>query len=672
MKISVFKNAKSVEPVNTDVSVILNHIKTGYWATKIEHLRSLDKASYDEQKKMLPAVTFTGTFTKRENAGIEKYSGIVCLDIDKLEEAQVKNLKKQFLDDKLIYTDFISPSGKGIKILIKVNTGPENHLSAFLHLQKVFEEKYYFKVDDSGKDLARLCFVSYDPDMIVDESSRIFEVDCRYGEVKKYTMPEGLKNVPAVQDAQKIFDLCVKWVSNTSSYVQGQRNRFVHSLACACNRVGMEMSVVEVYLKSNYDLDHKEIDHCVKSAYFKNQGEHGSVQVKDIGIKEFKAPAWVMNYTDDVVLNDIMQTTAMLHSYKIPHDKIYEVLKPIGFYYHMKGFIDLKRRSLGSIMNEAVNALNNKVSEESEKDSLQYTFAEDVAEDLLGIDFDGRAMQTTFPEFDAALSGGIMPGNFYGIIGTDKTYKSILAQFISFISAMSGKVVLYANGEMSKLQYYERLARITLNVDLKGLLESKKLTRETLPNFIKEMDAVLGHNLILVQGSGFNEKNILATIENIKSKHGKRVEMVIIDGIGQMDSNGLGEAQANIYNTAVAKEIAKKAHGEEGVAVLGLMHVSGENDKLFRDTGIRCRGGIKSTGNMDGYFSTSLLASESNNSLDKQGTDIDYVPDKFYLKFTDKRGSGGIVNGIINVHSDLRLTLETTNVNQYEIKIQGR
>lgn len=670
--ISIFKNATSTEPINTTIESILDKIKSGYWSDKITHLRSLDKAQYDEQKKLLPAVTFTGTFKKRENTDLDKYSGIVCLDIDKLELSQVANLKNQFKDDPRILADFISPSGKGLKILVKVNTGAENHLSAFLHLQKVFEQDYCFKIDDSGKDLARLCFVSYDPEININSNSNIFEVDIRYGAVKKYTVPSNLQNYKPEADTKNIFDLCVKWVSNTSSYVQGQRNRFIHSLSCACNRVGLDLKITEGHIKSNYDLEHKEIDHCISSAYFKNQNEHNSVKVVDIGIQEFKAPAWVMNFHDDVVINDIMSTTALLHAYKIPHNKIYEILKPIGFYYHMKNFIDLRKESLGGIMNRAVNALNSKIAEETDALTLQYVSAENIIEDLIDVNFEESAIATSFKELDAALRGGLLPGNFYGVIGVGGTFKSILVQFFCFIAALRGKASLYLCGEMTRYQFYERLVLMVLNTNLFSLLQEKKLTKETMTGFIREMNEVIHNNIIFVSGNGFNEQNVLATIDNVKAKQGKKVSMVIIDGVTQMDPAGLQEIPASINNTKVCKEIAKNAHGEEGVVVLGLMHISGLPNKLLRDTGTVCRGGVKTLANMDGYFSTSLLASDESNSLENQGGEIIYLPGKFFLKFYDKRNNAGTVNMIINVHEDLRLTVETTETNKYEIKLSGR
>lgn len=189
-----------------------------------------------------------------------------------------------------------------------------------------------------------------------------------------------------------------------------------------------------------------------------------------------------------------------------------------------------------------------------------------------------------------------------------------------------------------------------------------------MKDFINDMNIVLKNNLFVITGTAFSEEGIHATINNIKAKHGKKIGLVIIDGISQMDQKGLAEIPAAIENTRICKEIAKQAHDGDGVAIIGLMHVSGEQNKLMRDTGPRARGGGKVTANMDGYFSTSLLFSEENNSLENQGQDIIYVKDKFFLKYVDKRGSSGVTDSIISVSEDIKLTVESTNTNQYEIQ----
>jgi KaiC/GvpD/RAD55 family RecA-like ATPase len=665
MMVSMFKTATHTVPADVSHDTILKRIQDGKWSGKIMSLRGMSKEEYKEAKKNLPAVTFSGTFSERLASKIIKYSGMVILDIDNIDEVVIMKLKSQFKEDPYVYAAFTSPSGKGIKILVKVNNGPEHHKSAFLHLQKVFEDKYCMKIDDSGKDVCRLCFVSFDPNMYLNEGSSVFEVDIRYGEVKSYVQPAALENVASTKDSEKIFRLCESWVNRTMVYAEGSRNRYVHALACAMNRCGVvQETTLSLCANKFTDLTVEETTQCVKNAYYHNVHEHGSVEVKDIGSKEFMPPAYNQNFSDDVVLDDIMRMTSLLYAHGVSNEESYNIMKKIGAFYQAKGFISFKGKSLGKIMNEAVELYKKKEADGLNDVKLNYVNAEDILASIIGSDLSGNP--TTFENIDIAMGGGKKRGNFYGVIGVGGTFKSVLSQFLAFVSALNGKPVLYLNGEMSTMQWYERLSLLAMAINLQQAIKTGQISKDNMGDFIKEMNKVLDNNLLFVNGSGFNEENVIATIKHIEAKTGKKIEEVYIDGVTQMDQYGMDEIRATIENTRACKEIAKKGD----VCVIGLLHISGQPDKLKRDSGPVCRGGVKTVANMDGYFSTSLLASMENLSPDKISDDIIYTEKKFYLKFVDKRGNGGVVDAIIEVDDTLRLRVESYEAYKYEVKLQ--
>ncbi len=123
------------------------------------------KDAYDEAKKKLPAVTFSGTFTKRGIAGLAKYTGIIQADLDHLKEKgfDIGELESRVSLDLHVAFCFVSPSGDGLKIGIRVTTGAEHHMEAFLGMQRYFVATYGVKPDDACKDVSRLCFLSSDP-----------------------------------------------------------------------------------------------------------------------------------------------------------------------------------------------------------------------------------------------------------------------------------------------------------------------------------------------------------------------------------------------------------------------------------------------------------------------------------------------------------------------------
>lgn len=670
MLVSLFENATSKNFKDVEHGSIFAAIKIGKWQVHINALRHMDEVTYKSNKIKLPAVTFSGTFHDRNNKGLNKYSGLVVLDIDNIDSDTIKKLKDQLIDNVYVEAAFTSPSGKGVKIIVPVNTGPEHHLAAFLHLQKTFESKYCLKVDDSGKDLARLCFISYDSDIYENPQAIPFEVDIRYGEVKTYVLPEGLKNYKAQGNVEIIFKTCIAWVERTVQYVEGSRNRFVHALGCAMNRVGMELSITQSFIKAAYDLNQEEVDTTVKKAYFQNQGEHGSVEFKDLGSHEFVAPPYIQNYTDDVVVNDLMQMTALLYHHGVPNDKAYDILGKVGRYYQHKGYIDFKRKSLGSIMNETVLALNAKVAETTDKHKLEYIKAQDAGKELVKLDFHESCIPTHFPSIDGSMRGGLMPGGFYGLVGVGGTYKSILAQFFSVAAAFKNKGVLYINAEMAVRQYYERLCAMTLKVNFYKLLASKEINEENIDNVILEINNVLHDNLFLVNGTGFTKQSILSTIDNIKAVHGKKIGLVVIDGLSQFDLGGLDEIKAASINAEKCKDISKEANGGEGAAVIALVHISGDQDSAItrRDNRSYIRGGGKVLSACDGIFCTSLLIDPQTQSLENNG-DVIYREDKFYLRYIDKRAGTGTVSTIINVGAHIELREDENTPQSYEVKI---
>ena len=50
------------------------------------------------------------------------------------------------------------------------------HKNAFQKLAKYFKESYDIEIDVSGSDTTRLCFFSYDPDIVIKENIASFEI----------------------------------------------------------------------------------------------------------------------------------------------------------------------------------------------------------------------------------------------------------------------------------------------------------------------------------------------------------------------------------------------------------------------------------------------------------------------------------------------------------------
>jgi len=164
---------------NRSIETILELIRSEKFKHHIDTLRKLiseqKESEYTAKKKSLPAFTPSGMFSggRKSNLLVE-YSRIIILDIDKLES--IKDLREK--TEKCIYTFacFESPSGKGLKILIKTDNSLTKHREAFLKAQAYYEKLLGVKIDPSGKDVTRLCFMSYDPNLYYNANSEIFKI----------------------------------------------------------------------------------------------------------------------------------------------------------------------------------------------------------------------------------------------------------------------------------------------------------------------------------------------------------------------------------------------------------------------------------------------------------------------------------------------------------------
>lgn len=643
---------------------------------KVSQLRLMSPEQYKEAKKVLPAVTWSGVFKQgtRSISTIEKYSGIVVIDIDKLDPSAITTIKESLFRDKYVFCVFISPSGTGLKVLVNVNTDPEHHRAAFLHLENYFLTVYGIKIDKSGKDVCRLCYLSYDPNILIKPQSDTFIVDMKYAEIVTEHIID-IGDYKATQEIDKIYKVCVKWVERNKSYVEGERNVYIHALACALNRTGVNMDEAISLMQANLPTPDQKWHQSVRSAYFHNQHEHGTIPVKDIGGSEFVAPPYITNFTDDVAGNDIMRITAMLYHYKVPNNDIFDVVNKISNYYHVQGYIDMRRANLVDMMNSAIAVLNQNVASAASQNKLEYSSAEDLGRELLNQDVVSGVVPTNIELFDRNMRGGMQPGNFYGLMGVGGTFKSIIAQYWAYNAATKDIPVLYLNGEMSMFQFYERMVMMAMSISLYYEISKDNLNKGNVEAFITQMKDITKNNLFFVNGAGFNEVNIMATCDHIFATTGKKIKFIVVDGVTQMDSKGKEEIPAAIMNTGVCKEIAKKVNGGEGAVVVGLMHISGDqaSAKIRRDNGPFCRGGGKTIANMDGYFSTSMLIDGEAMVANENSEEMPYLPGKVYLRLVDKRSPAGVLSSIINVNSkNIHLEYEDTNPTNYEVKVERR
>lgn len=167
--VTVFINVyDKVNPNYINHKILFEYIKNGRWVNKIHQLRQATlEADKKRYKAHLPSICWSGTFPQRFDEKITKHSGLVILDFDHIEN--LKEFKEKICKDEFTYSAFISPSGDGLKVLVKIPPVIEDHEKHYMALIKK-----YPSLDTTSKNISRVCFASYDPEIYVNENSKIF------------------------------------------------------------------------------------------------------------------------------------------------------------------------------------------------------------------------------------------------------------------------------------------------------------------------------------------------------------------------------------------------------------------------------------------------------------------------------------------------------------------
>lgn len=167
--VTTFRGVRFTTPKEqTTLEVVLNDIKTGKWKDKIAKCR-IDL----KNKDWLPVFTPTGTFSHRSIKGMDDYNGIICLDIDDVEDPEALKEKGKLLD--WVHVMFITPSGKGLKVIVRTTAESIVYKETEEKVAAMWLEATGAPRDNHCKDIARIQYISHDPDLYYNPMSNIVE-----------------------------------------------------------------------------------------------------------------------------------------------------------------------------------------------------------------------------------------------------------------------------------------------------------------------------------------------------------------------------------------------------------------------------------------------------------------------------------------------------------------
>lgn len=266
MKISVFKNlfkSKDV-PYSMDLEKVIARIRVGKSKEIVDRVRGGDK----DAKNELPCILFAGEFTERNSSSLVKHSGLMVVDFDKYptEEEMNEHLDELKQNPHFVLL-FISPSGKGIKGVVKIPEADKHtHVKYFKAFKQMFfKENQYF--DNANSNVDRVCYESYDPNIYVNMDAEVFDAEL---------IDEGFKvseKVPLlpINDESSIIDRIMKF-NWKRGFNDGERNAYIFDLAGAFCEYGISEYTAEGYILNNVvigDFPESEAITAIRSAYRK-------------------------------------------------------------------------------------------------------------------------------------------------------------------------------------------------------------------------------------------------------------------------------------------------------------------------------------------------------------------------------------------------------------------
>lgn len=176
-RISLCQNIRAKSFQTVTLFDALNAIRTNVYEKRIRNIRKLHAKGENKgllaKKKQLPAYLFSGTlYDSRHKFDVSGYTSLLIIDIDHIDD--IDALRNILTSDPHIVSIWKSPSGQGLKLLFYISYSPQyekedfwivHEHCAFPQVSNYLSTRYRIKVDKTGTDITRLCFVSADPDI---------------------------------------------------------------------------------------------------------------------------------------------------------------------------------------------------------------------------------------------------------------------------------------------------------------------------------------------------------------------------------------------------------------------------------------------------------------------------------------------------------------------------
>lgn len=191
MTVSIYKNVADTEGRNADLFKILTTNKWQHLTDKVRAETNKTKRNLLKQQ-LLPAFTPSGVFRKNErnNEGLVKHSGYMCIDIDGDDNPNIDDWQSVVFElGKLPQIAFagLSASGNGVFAIIPIKY-PDKHKEHFEAFQKSFAKRGLI-IDPKCGNVSRLRFYSYNEHYYINKNAEPYTLLYRQPQIVKPIKP---------------------------------------------------------------------------------------------------------------------------------------------------------------------------------------------------------------------------------------------------------------------------------------------------------------------------------------------------------------------------------------------------------------------------------------------------------------------------------------------------
>ena len=164
---------------NVPLSVMLDGIRSGKWKGQVKRIRDIGRngEGFDKAKGKLPAFSLSATTTGGNKAGdVKAHTGLLQIDIDAVGAVEAPDLRDRIGDDRHILAAWVSPSGDGVKAIMRIPADVARHKASFEAASDYMRETFAVEIDLACSNVTRLCYVSHDPELVINPQAATLEV----------------------------------------------------------------------------------------------------------------------------------------------------------------------------------------------------------------------------------------------------------------------------------------------------------------------------------------------------------------------------------------------------------------------------------------------------------------------------------------------------------------